>query len=469
MNTVRFIQTLSAVVFANDNDAFVPEVWAQESLAILEANLIAAQLVHRDFQNKIAAYGDVVNTRRPAEMKASRKVDGDQLHTQDAQATNVAVTLDQHIVASFMIYDKEASLSFAELKEVHLEPAVIAMADFIDQVILGHGYQFMGTIKGQLGTNPTDDTLIDTREAMTNNKCPLEGRNLIISPDTEGAFLKHTDFVNAHTRGDDGSAMREGHLGRLFGFDIFTCHNVPAIASGSTTHAAAVNMSGGAAVGETSITIDGTSETLIAGSWCTIAGDMTPQKITAVSGTPTTSLTISPGLATAVDNNAVVTVYAPGQVNNGDDYAAAWNKRLIVDGFSVAPKTGQLVTFASGATAAKYSVVTGTDSTGDMPATTGIMTDRSLQAAISDNDYVALGPAGTYNFAFRRNSLALVMRPLQAPDPNTGARSYVASYKGLGLRVTITYDGQYQGHRVTVDVLAGIQTLDSNQGAVLLS
>ena len=35
-------------VFVNDNDAFIPEIWAQEGLLLLENNLVAAQLVHRD-------------------------------------------------------------------------------------------------------------------------------------------------------------------------------------------------------------------------------------------------------------------------------------------------------------------------------------------------------------------------------------------------------------------------------------
>ncbi|MEX0827859.1 MAG: hypothetical protein WD005_02800, partial [Haliea sp.] len=55
----------TAIVACFDNDAFVPEVWAQEGLAILEENMVAANLVHRDFENQIASFGDVVNTRRP--------------------------------------------------------------------------------------------------------------------------------------------------------------------------------------------------------------------------------------------------------------------------------------------------------------------------------------------------------------------------------------------------------------------
>jgi hypothetical protein len=41
---------------------------------ILEENMVASNLVHRDFQNEIAKFGDVVNTRRPGMFKIKRKV-----------------------------------------------------------------------------------------------------------------------------------------------------------------------------------------------------------------------------------------------------------------------------------------------------------------------------------------------------------------------------------------------------------
>ena len=47
-----------ASYFDNSLDALIPELWAQESLAILEENMVAGQLVYRDFEDEIAAYGD---------------------------------------------------------------------------------------------------------------------------------------------------------------------------------------------------------------------------------------------------------------------------------------------------------------------------------------------------------------------------------------------------------------------------
>src|SRR5260370_1147528 len=83
------------VCYANDNSAFIPAIWSQTGLAILEESMVMANLVHRDFENDIANFGDTVNTRRPGQFGIRRKTDATTLTQQDASATNVQVKLDQ--------------------------------------------------------------------------------------------------------------------------------------------------------------------------------------------------------------------------------------------------------------------------------------------------------------------------------------------------------------------------------------
>ena len=447
---------------ANDLDAYIPEIWAQESLMILEEQMVAANLVHRAFSNDVARFGDTVNTRRPTNFEMKRKTDADDVTDQDAEATNVAVKLNQHNHVSFVIQDGEESKGFLTLREEYLVPAMIAIARGLDQVILGQAYQFLGNIAGSLGTAATKAALTSTRTLLNNNKAPLVGRNLIISPDTEADLLNVGDFVNANTRGDDGSALREANLGRLLGFDTFMCQNTPSVSDGSSTEGAQVNNVGGYPIGATTITIDTTSEDLTAGSWCTIVGDMIPQKITAATGSPTTEITISPGLKRAVADDAVVTVYTPGAIDNTGGYAEGYAKNLTIDTFTVAPQSGQLISIGAAASKPNYSAI-GT------PTTTSMMLDRPMESTETDSTVIGVGPAGQYNLAFHQNAIALVSRPLAPPAPGTGALSYVASNNGVGVRVTITYDGKAQGHRVTVDMLSGIKVLDTNLGAVMLA
>jgi len=452
-------------VYANDNDAFIPEVWAQESLMILENNVVAAALVHRDFENEIAKFGDVVNTRRPNDFTAKRKTDADEVTVQDAQATNVAIKLNQHWHTSFLIKDGEESLSFKVLRETYLEPALISIAQAIDEVVLMQMYRFIagGRVVGKLGTAIGKSTVIDAREVLNNNKVPPSLRRFIVCPNMEGDLLNVGDFTKANEVGDDGTALREGHLGRKFGFDFFMDQNSPSVAAGNTTVAGAVNNADGYAAGSTTIAMDGLSGAITAGSWCTIAGDMTPQKITAsVGGATPTQITISPGLKNAVVNNAVITIYTPGAINY-TSYAANYIKEMVVDGFTVAPKKGQLVTLDAAAVAQEKTY--GALST---PTTIALTVDRGLYAAVAEDDPVGIGPAGDYGFAFHRNAIALVTRPLAAPQAGTGALSSVANYNGLSIRVTITYDGSKQGHLVTVDILGGIEVLDERMGCLVL-
>lgn len=450
-------------VFLNTLDAFIPEVWAQESLMILEANMVAANLVHRDFENEIAQQGDTVNTRLPAAFAAVRKVDGDAVTNQNASATNVPVLLNQHLHTSFIIYDGERSKGAKYLRETYLVGAIQSIADAIDSILLGCVYQFGANKVGKLGTDLTKTTVIQAREVLNTNKVPVGARNLIVTPNGEGSLLGIADFTNAEKVGDEGTIMREGSLGRKFGFNIFMCQNTPSIATGNTVVTGAVNYASGYGIGTTTLVVNGFTGLLTVGSWCTIASDMIPQLITAQSaggGSDTVGITISPGLASAVVHTAVISVYTPGAINFGAGYDTGYGKSMVINGFSVAPKKGQLI--SSVVTSPRYAAY-GT------PTTTGIVLNCPLEATVAHASVLGIGPKGEYNFAFDRDALALVMRPLEAPDPNTGVKSYVASYNGLGLRVTIGYDMNYQGMRVTVDALAGVKVLDANRGCVVYS
>ena len=449
--------------FENDNDAFVPELWAQESLMVLEANMIAANLVHRDFEPVIAKYGDIVNTRRPSGFTSTRKTDSDDVTTSDASATNVQVPLNQHHHISFIIKDGEASKGFKNLTTEYLVPAMSAIAQAVDEMILCQAYEFLGNATGKLGTAMTKATMLAARETLNVNKVPMAGRNLIVTPSAETDLLSVEELTSAEKVGDDGTSIREAYLGRRLGFNCFMDQNAPSIASGNTTTAGAVNYSAGYDAGTTTLVVNGITGAVVSGTWLTIAGDMTPQMITAHTETTgdTTGITITPGLRNAVVHTAVITMYTAGAINLSAGYASGYAKTLTVNGFSVAPKIGQLMTIGATASTAKYGLMS-------TPTTTAVLPNRPIEAAAANTTVVGIGPAGNYNLAFHRNAIALVTRPLALPDSPL-AMSYVANYNGLSIRVVITYDGKAQGHRVTLDLLCGVKTLDTSLGCVIFS
>lgn len=461
-------------VHVNSIDPFIPEIWARESIAILEERMVMGMLVHRDFSDEIAQFGDTVHTRKPAEFSSYRKDVDDEVTVQDASATNVAVVLDQHIHTTFIIKDGEETKSFKDLVETYLEPAMIANARVLDRALCGQVMGFLANSVGALGllsSSTAHDYLVNTRKQLNLTKAHQQGRNLILSASAEAEMLKTDLFISAERVGDDGSAMREASLGRKFGLNTFMDLNAGE-ASGVITETATTSTEP-TAIGDT-LVVAASATDLVAGTYFTLVGDMSPLRVASIATLDIT--TVRPTIGATLDD-AVLLPMAMGKVDLAADYVAGWTKHIHVDDGSFspvpAPQVGQLVSFTSSSVLhAEYMIIDVVRGTVAVPSDSGddydILLDRPIEAALTDNDNVNYGPSGSFSLAFHRNAIALINRPIALPRTGTGARSALASHNGLSMRITMSYDGYKQGTLVTVDGLFGIKILDTDLGAVML-
>jgi hypothetical protein len=396
-----------------------------------------------------------------ADFIAKRKTNADNVVIQDAVANNVQVKLDQHVHTSFLIRDGEESRAFQDLVEVFLRPAVIAQARFVDRLVLHQYAQFLGNSSGGVGAidvNTAVARIISARQTLNVNKAPMENRNMVLNSFTESTFLSIPAFTQAQAVGDQGQALQQAALGQKFGFNMYTDQNMPVILAGTPT--AADTTAAAYPIGTSTIVlVTGTAGNFPVGRWLRIAGDDLPHMVTAyVSGTKTA--TIYPPLARATASGAAVTVYVGGAVNNATGYPAGYAKEITVDGFTVAPQVGQIITF-DGDSNNIYTAIS-------INGIVGVTLDKPLVNPLVDNQPVYVGPEGQFNLAFLREAIALVVRPLAPPKKGTGALSSVMNENNLSMRTTITYDGNKQGHLVTLDFLCGIAVLDKRLGAVLV-
>ena len=451
----KLIAKYSPVRLDNSVDNLIPEIWANEALMQLEANLVMANLVHTDFKNEIASFGDTVNADRPSAFVSKTKKDSDSVTVQDAVSTKIPVKLDQHHHVSFMIKDGQESKAFRDLVTEFITPAVQALALGLDQSIFGEAYNFLGTRIGQYSVDPTKSSITRLRAAMSNNLAPLNGRNLVVSPNIGATLLDIADFSSAEKVGDAGTAIRTGSIGQRLGFNIIESQGAPSVPTGvNDVLTGTVNKVAGYPVGATVIDVD-TMTVPVAGSWLTIEGDMTPLKIASATAT---ELTLVSGLKYAITDGAVVTVYEPALINLVAGYDSGLYTDVAINDLTLAPAVGQMISQGS----YYYGAKTGTTATSLLLSTTN-------KATMANDAVLGIGPAGDYGFAFNREAIALVTRPLAVPRAGTGARSAVMNYNGLSMRVTITYDGTKQGHLVTLDFLTGVKTLDTRLGALLIA
>lgn len=444
--------------YDNNLDAYIPELWAQEGLAILEENMVMANLVHRDFENEIAKFGDVVNTRKPGEFKIRRKTDGTTLTQQDATATNVPVPLDQWFYSSFVIRDGEGSKSFQELTDIYLRPAMQTIARGVDRALLGRVHAYFGAPASRVGklggltSSTAKDYVLEARERLNVNKAPVDGRRLVMAPTAETAMLKTDIFLKANERGDGGTALETATLGRILGFDTFMCQNVNCVLSGADTAAGTCTepkAAGWAGIMESALA------DIAVGEFVNVAGNDQPTYVTAIDAG--VSFTLNEALKYATLDDAVVTRYKACQANAS--YAAGYSKGVVVKTYAAgkAPQVGQLIAFGTGAGRRTYTVIESEDA----GATCTLYLDRPLELAVAENDAAYPGPYGSMNLAFHRDALALVTRPLALPDTRMGVMAAVVPHNGIGMRVLMQYDINAGGTIVNCDILAGVAVLDS--------
>ena len=441
------------------------------TILLYVTNNLAAALVHRDFSNEVANFGDVVNTRRPGQFKIRRKGDNDPLVQQDANTVNVRVPLDQHFYTYFTIKDGEASKSFQDLVDIHLLPGMQNVARAIDRAVLGRVHAFLANAVGGLdaldGSN-SRDTILDARQKLNENKAFVQNRNMVVSPASETALLKTDLFLRANERGDDGSALAKASLGELLGFEFWMDQNVPSSRVVDSDVTAGVT-DGADAAGTTLIDVTVLSANAIGGEWVTIAGENQPHWIVAFtnSGADIDDITLDSGLKVGTASGAVVNYYEPAAVDNAGGYAAGSNLPIQVDGFATGkpPQTGQLLAIGTGASRRVYTII---ESEVVSATEQSILLDRPLELAVADDDPVFPGPAGSYNFGFHKEAIALVNRPLALPAGDMGVRSSVGVHNDISMRVTMQYNLRDGGTDVNLDMLAGVKDLDTDLGVVML-
>ena len=487
----RFLQQFTGLYYDNGDGnlltAFVPEFWAREGLMVLVEELVMANLVYRDFENEIANFGDTVNTRLPGDFVALRKTDIDEVTIQDSIATNVQVVLNQHVHVSFMIKDGQESLAMQDLVETYMRPAMRANGNIVDKILLAQFTSFLLQSYGTFGTfNSTNakDRFLNVRRIFNTKSVPEENRQFVLTVNSETAVLATDLFLQAQQVGDDGTALREASLGRKFGLNTFKSVFAPSVLESGTSSLAAqlgaVNLTAGYPVGYAStIVTDGFTGALTVGQWVSVGTNGTPYRIAAVSNTlgATTLITLDRPLTTALVDDDVIKGYKVGTVNQSvspTGFALGWSKYITYDG-GVNLQRGQMISFQTTVPAYAAPATPGGGPTITSPiyviidtdGTSQFMLDRPLEVALADNDVVNPGPGGEYNFAFIRNALALVTRPLAPPKAGVGALSAIANYNGMAMRATITYSGKRQGHLVTLDFLMGVKVLDYRMGVVI--
>lgn len=209
--------------------AFIPELWASLGLRKLGNYVTFTKLASRDWQNEFAQLGQTINIRKPRSYTVRKLgiATGGTVTQENPTASTVAVTLDQHAYVQVQPTDVVRALLSQEALASIVGEVMIDIASQIDADAVTECANFTGTDTGTQGTAITTIApIVEARRSLVINKMPKNDvAALILGPVSESDVLKQSLFHQANTSGTE-ETLRNGRLGRAFGFDTYVDQNI---------------------------------------------------------------------------------------------------------------------------------------------------------------------------------------------------------------------------------------------------
>lgn len=218
-------------------DKFIPEYWSPEIRAYLKAKLVLANLVK--MVSFVGKKGDKLHIPDVTEMTASAKAASTDVTFKTFTENEFTMDIDKHEESSFRLEDIVEVQSAYNLRSEYTMGAGYALAKDIDSLlhsvasvsknIGGDGVTaWSGSANGNAGngTDITDDGFRRAIETLDTLDVPGDDRSLVIHPSQKNVLLGIDRFTEYQFLGD-GSAIRTGAFGELYGVKVYVSTQCP--------------------------------------------------------------------------------------------------------------------------------------------------------------------------------------------------------------------------------------------------
>ena len=212
------------------NDPWIPEVVANESIGYLQSFLNLGKTVSKDTDMSPARFGQTMTIPKRGVITAQQKTEDSDASTQQVAGTEVSVSVDQHWYVRIGEEDFTAALQRDETLPGYAQDAVMVLAEKIESVIAALISSFDNIDAGSSAGDALEG-VVDLRKNMIDNKVPTTmQRYLYASPRFVARLLKEEAFVDPKII-PNNRALVEGAVGRVSGFDVFEGQLTPTAGS----------------------------------------------------------------------------------------------------------------------------------------------------------------------------------------------------------------------------------------------
>ena len=400
------------------NTLLTPTIIAKECLKQLKNNCVMAELVYRGYESE---WEKTYNSWKPGQtitVKAPvyfRVQDGATMNAVDLFEQSTTFTLSYRKHVAWPVTAEEMTYSIDKYSERFIQPAMQALANYIDTVLLGL-YKYIPNQVGTPGQTPSNYLTFALANAkMSEHACPQENRRCVVDPQAQAYLSDHLKGLFAPAI--VGKAVEQSKFGMIAGLDTYMSQNVATHTPGTAAGLATILMNATSAEGDVSVNIDTNGSwvlTLADGDIFTIAA---VNGVNPISGNSTGSLRQFVSLAHTDNGNDATISCTPGAAPYKIYSSAATKTYLPYQTVDTLPQNNAAVTVA------------GTAST-----------------------------AHKVNLAFHKDCLGLAMVPLEVPTSVVWkARE---TYDGYSIRIVRDYDITNDKEYIRADVLFGVKALN---------
>ena len=230
---------------ASNTSKFIPEIWSTKLVEKFYAATVFGEISNTDYEGEISEYGDKVIIRTIPSITINNYTKGQSLTYQKPESANVELLIDQGKYFAFEVKAIDKYQSDLNLMNDWSQDGGEQMKISVDTDILAgipasaaaaNAGATAGAISGaiDLGDNTTPlavtktnilDVLVDYGTVLDEQNVP-ESNRWVVMPARMCALVKKSDLKDASLAGDGTSIMRNGRLGMIDRFTIYSSNNV---------------------------------------------------------------------------------------------------------------------------------------------------------------------------------------------------------------------------------------------------
>lgn len=231
---------------------YTPEIWSGKTLVKFYKTTVFGDIANTDYEGEIKNQGDTVHIRTVPDIVITDYVIGQKLSYDRPRGTVVDLLVDKGKKWSFSVEDVERLQSDIPYVEKWTDDAGEQLGIAIDTNVLANVYSSAhadnkGTTAGtisdgySMGVTGTPllidkdnilDTLVDMGSILDEQNVPQTQRWVVLPPLFCG-MIKKSDLKDASLAGDATSIMRNGRLGMIDRFMIYSSNSIATAVTGT--------------------------------------------------------------------------------------------------------------------------------------------------------------------------------------------------------------------------------------------